>query len=837
MVMFRPNNVGQSQSSTTFSKKNRIVDASAVASPPPSQVIQSKQLPLASRKPVFSPGNVPLQGPGHGDTGNSQTSSSNINQYIVNPYPTLTTYSIDPTHQSPSPGDTSTNRLANATSSGNNAESNGGASASVSSNAATGTDGPTQPSADDSFDGLVDFSTNNVQAGSNQLSSDVSTVGQAQTAAGSPGGNDQGINRTSTSGKQTRTGISSSSGSATAFGTAGQSQGGFQTSRQTLQSAGSSSLGQTTQQGSGVSTAGVAQTGGRTGVNNQGTKSVVAVDSQGRPGVSASGSSQFPGQTSLGSVTASGSTGSGQGGQQATSGSLQTSITGSGSSGQNAQQGTNKQTSTAVQNLLTGRVTAGTSTQPSSSLWQGGSSLAPLDINSADDRFTSVWGPPNTDASVSTASAGDAVGHSQTSAGSTGSNQVTALNGQVQSAGSTSQQSGRRPNPVQSQSGATAGSFSSSASTGQEDAFIEPSTGQGTATAGSSSANTAQGNGPRGILTGQGISTGQAGVSGVAVGQGNSAYDLQFQNIWMPVPHGTDSMHFSATPDFNRYNEIPGPRTQGPSQERAGQASAAGMSSNSQASANAQRTSTNGQAQTAGISSNRVFVSGEATITSNPLQVQMPSGPASSRNQTQARTVSPQTDTGKASLSAASAFGTSRPNQDFSSASSGGSSESSASSSRIANSQSLHLASSNTAPQTTLTAAHPITVKIFTACDKDATSSLATTDMGSAMLNSLQSSSTLRQTSSSQHATVIVNGYASYNSDVTGGASGNSVNRSGTSGGFSGATRSAATDYSMPSNPMISDDAYFIHESADKPVFVRFAKYNIIVEIRPDITS
>ena len=226
MVMFRPS--GQSTTNTVRTKGNRIIPASQVTP----QVVQGKAMAV-SRSPTLTPRNLPLQAPGQFNAASSATSASGVNQYMVNPYPTITTYSVD---QSPSTSVASVSTLSqpNVASPGSNVQkiqSNNRSSVFTT----TQTEGPTQPSVDDSFDGLMDFTestietrTANTQEGSNMSNA---YTGQAQT-----GGRTvvNGPSSAVISNSQNRSGVSSSgsslstgqvtSGSASASGSVRQGQ-------------------------------------------------------------------------------------------------------------------------------------------------------------------------------------------------------------------------------------------------------------------------------------------------------------------------------------------------------------------------------------------------------------------------------------------------------------------------------------------------------------------------------------------------------------------------------------------------------------------------------------
>ena len=156
-------------------------------------------------------------------------------------------------------------------------------------------------------------------------------------------------------------------------------------------------------------------------------------------------------------------------------------------------------------------------------------------------------------------------------------------------------------------------------------------------------------------------------------------------------------------------------------------------------------------------------------------------------------------------------------------------------------------------PTTTMTAApspasdqsaSPIQVTVVTACDQQGVVDFQ--DGAGGMRNQLLSSLTAPSGSSNNGNAIGAASSAGSSATITI----NSVTDTTTGAGpaalaallsppgsdMANATENGAADASSlftTNNPLVMQDSYYIYESGDKPVFVKFAKYNIVVEVRP----
>lgn len=121
----------------------------------------------------------------------------------------------------------------------------------------------------------------------------------------------------------------------------------------------------------------------------------------------------------------------------------------------------------------------------------------------------------------------------------------------------------------------------------------------------------------------------------------------------------------------------------------------------------------------------------------------------------------------------------------------------------------------------------PISVQVVTACDRQASVELKGDGIYDAMMSSLRTPNGIL---AKQTTGIIINAQPS---DQL------STGEDPSAGMFKSVWDPvpAGTDsMAFIAKPAVSSDAYYIYESEDKPVFIKFSKYNVVVEIRPDST-
>lgn len=118
----------------------------------------------------------------------------------------------------------------------------------------------------------------------------------------------------------------------------------------------------------------------------------------------------------------------------------------------------------------------------------------------------------------------------------------------------------------------------------------------------------------------------------------------------------------------------------------------------------------------------------------------------------------------------------------------------------------------------------PVSISVITACDKSASVEFQGNPMYEAIMSSLRNSSDAPVGPTTGISINAGLGVSSGTEDSFGEVSGSQWDMA----------PSSAGSQTVIAKPVYSTDAYYIYETADKPVFIKFSKYNIVVEVRPN---